>query len=116
LGRVEGIEGYHDITRYPDASQIPGLLLFRWDAPLFFANAELFNNGVLEVIGSAAMISQRTCTRDFAASSALTLPLLTARRVGQSCDTIPFITIWYSAAILLCAFIGAKLGPRLLRW
>jgi hypothetical protein len=31
-------------------------------------------------------------------------------------DTIPFITIWYSAAILLCAFIGAKLGPRLLRW
>jgi hypothetical protein len=31
-------------------------------------------------------------------------------------DTIPFITIWYSAAILLCAFIGAKLGPRVLRW
>jgi hypothetical protein len=31
-------------------------------------------------------------------------------------DTIPFITIWYSAAILLCAFIGAKLGFRLLRW
>jgi hypothetical protein len=31
-------------------------------------------------------------------------------------DTVPFITIWYSAAILLCAFIGAKLGPRLLRW
>jgi len=31
-------------------------------------------------------------------------------------DTIPFITIWYSAAILLCAFIGAQLGPRLLRW
>jgi hypothetical protein len=31
-------------------------------------------------------------------------------------DTIPFITIWYSAAIFLCAFIGAKLGPRLLRW
>lgn len=31
-------------------------------------------------------------------------------------DTIPFITIWYSGAILLCAFIGARLGPRLLRW
>jgi hypothetical protein len=31
-------------------------------------------------------------------------------------DTIPFITIWYSAAMLLCALIGAKLGPRLLRW
>jgi hypothetical protein len=31
-------------------------------------------------------------------------------------DTIPFITIWYSAAILLCTFIGTRLGPRLLRW
>jgi hypothetical protein len=31
-------------------------------------------------------------------------------------DTIPFITIWYSAAILLCALIGTKLGSRLLRW
>jgi hypothetical protein len=31
-------------------------------------------------------------------------------------DTIPFITIWYSAAILLCAFIGAQLGRRMLRW
>src|SRR4029453_5314258 len=42
LGHVDGVEGYHDITRYPDARLIPGLVLFRWDAPLFFANAELF--------------------------------------------------------------------------
>ena len=48
LGRVEGVEGYHDITRYTDARQIPGLVLFRWDAPLFFANAELFKRRVLE--------------------------------------------------------------------
>ena len=42
LGRVEGIRGYHDLKRYPDARQIPGLVLFRWDAPLFFANADTF--------------------------------------------------------------------------
>jgi MFS superfamily sulfate permease-like transporter len=47
LGRVEGVEGYHDVTRHPDARQLPGLVLFRWDAPLFFANAELFTNRVL---------------------------------------------------------------------
>jgi len=47
LGRAEGIKGYHDVTRYPDARQIPGLVLFRWDAPLFFANAELFKERVL---------------------------------------------------------------------
>lgn len=48
LGHVEGVEGYHDITRYPNARQTPGLLLFRWDAPLFFANAELFKGRVLD--------------------------------------------------------------------
>jgi len=53
LGRVEGVHGYHDITRYPDAALIPGLLLFRWDAPLFFANAELFCERVQAAIAAA---------------------------------------------------------------
>ena len=53
LGRVEGIRGYHDITRHPDARLVPGLVLFRWDAPLFFANAELFRTRVLEAIASS---------------------------------------------------------------
>src|SRR5262249_26269255 len=35
LGRVEGIRGYHDIARYPNARRVPGLVLFRWGAPLF---------------------------------------------------------------------------------
>jgi MFS superfamily sulfate permease-like transporter len=47
LGRATGVKGYHDITRYPEARQIPGLVLFRWDAPLFFANAEFFKEQVL---------------------------------------------------------------------
>ena len=50
LGRAEGVKGYHDITRYPDARRIPGLVLFRWDAPLFFANAELFSDRVHEAV------------------------------------------------------------------
>jgi MFS superfamily sulfate permease-like transporter len=53
LGRAEGVRGYHDITRYPDARQIPGLVLFRWDAPLFFANAELFKERVLDAAAQA---------------------------------------------------------------
>ena len=35
-------KGYHDIDRHPEAAQIPGLVLYRFDAPIFFANAELF--------------------------------------------------------------------------
>jgi high affinity sulfate transporter 1 len=50
LGRADGVKGYHDITRYPDARRIPGLVLFRWDAPLFFANAEFFKERALEAV------------------------------------------------------------------
>jgi high affinity sulfate transporter 1 len=53
LGRVERVKGYHDITRYPEARLIPGLVLFRWDAPLFFANAELFHERVLDAVASS---------------------------------------------------------------
>jgi high affinity sulfate transporter 1 len=53
LGRAEGVKGYHDITRYPQARQIPGLVLFRWDAPLFFANAEFFKERVLDAVAKS---------------------------------------------------------------
>jgi high affinity sulfate transporter 1 len=53
LGQAKGVRGYHDIQRYPDARLIPGLVLFRWDAPLFFANAELFNTRVLAAIAAS---------------------------------------------------------------
>jgi high affinity sulfate transporter 1 len=53
LGRADGVEGYHDLTRYPGARQIPGLVLFRWDAPLFFANAELFKDRALDAVAQA---------------------------------------------------------------
>ena len=53
LGRVDGVKGYHDITRYPAARVVPGLVLFRWDAPLFFANAELFRDRVLDAVAAS---------------------------------------------------------------
>ncbi len=54
LGRVDGLKGYHDVTRYPDARLVDGLILFRWDAPLFFANAEQFREQVEGAIAAAA--------------------------------------------------------------
>jgi high affinity sulfate transporter 1 len=53
LGRADGVKGYHDITRYPDARLIPGLVLFRWDAPLFFANAEFFKERALDAVAKS---------------------------------------------------------------
>ena len=53
LGRADDVKGYHDVTRYPDARRVPGLVLFRWDAPLFFANAEEFADEVRQAIASS---------------------------------------------------------------
>lgn len=53
LGRVDGIRGFHDIGRHPDARLVPGLVLLRWDAPLFFANAELFQQCVLKTLAQS---------------------------------------------------------------
>jgi MFS superfamily sulfate permease-like transporter len=46
LGRVEGLAGYHDVHSYPDAWHLPGLVIYRFDAPLFFANAKTFRDEV----------------------------------------------------------------------
>ncbi|HEY3728505.1 MAG TPA: sulfate permease [Solirubrobacteraceae bacterium] len=46
LGRVPGMPGHHDRQMYPDAEQLPGLVIFRFDAPLFFANARTFREQV----------------------------------------------------------------------
>jgi len=53
LGRVPNLRGYHDLKRYPNASLIDGLVLFRWDAPLFFANAELFQQRLMEAVNAS---------------------------------------------------------------
>lgn len=53
LGRIDGRKGYHDRDRHPEGRQVPGLVLFRFDAPLFFANADAFREGVLEAVGQA---------------------------------------------------------------
>lgn len=46
LGRVPGLRGYHDLSRYPNGERIPGVLILRFDAPLFFANGGIFDDFV----------------------------------------------------------------------
>jgi len=53
LGRADGVKGYHDLTRYPAARQVPGLVLYRFDAPLFFANAGVFRSRLLAAVREA---------------------------------------------------------------
>ncbi len=50
LGFVPGLPGMHDIADYPGTTQVPGLLLYRYDAPLFFADASNFRARALEAV------------------------------------------------------------------
>jgi high affinity sulfate transporter 1 len=53
LGYAPGVAGMHDIDDYPDARTVPGLVVYRYDAPLCFANAEDFTRRALASIDVA---------------------------------------------------------------
>jgi high affinity sulfate transporter 1 len=52
LGREDELKGYHDLERHPNARQVPGLLLYRFDAPLFFANAGYFRGRISDLVAT----------------------------------------------------------------
>ena len=53
LGKPEDVPGFHDIRHYPDAEQEPGLIILRWSAPLFFANANVFRDRIRRLVAEA---------------------------------------------------------------
>jgi SulP family sulfate permease len=54
LGQVPGLAGMHDVDDYPQAETIPGLVVYRYDAPLFFANAQDFRRRALAAAADSA--------------------------------------------------------------
>jgi len=52
LGKVEDLPGYHDVHSYPEAQRLPGLVVFRFDGPLFFANAQTFRDEIERIASS----------------------------------------------------------------
>lgn len=54
LGRVAGLRGYHDLSRYPDGERLPGIVIVRFDAPLFFANGAMFDDFVRSRVAAAS--------------------------------------------------------------
>ncbi len=53
LGRVKALRGYHDLSRYPEGERIPGVVIVRFDAPLFFANGGIFDDFVRSRVRAA---------------------------------------------------------------
>ena len=56
---MPGLAGMHDVDDYPQARTIPGLLVYRYDSPLFFANAEDFRRRALAAVDAAARTRSR---------------------------------------------------------
>jgi MFS superfamily sulfate permease-like transporter len=50
LGALDGGEGWHDVDMHPDAREIPGIVVYRWEAPLFFANAGTFRQQIRHLV------------------------------------------------------------------
>lgn len=53
LGSVGDVPGYHDLTRHPEGQRIPGLVIARFDAPLFFANGAVFTEHIRTLVANA---------------------------------------------------------------
>ncbi len=53
LGRVAALRGYHDLSRYPEGQRLPGIVIVRFDAPLFFANGAIFDDYVRSRVDAA---------------------------------------------------------------
>lgn len=53
LVRIPGVRGYHDVSRHPEGERIPGIVIVRFDAPLFFANGGMFDDYTRSVVASA---------------------------------------------------------------
>jgi high affinity sulfate transporter 1 len=49
LGQVGGLAGWHSVEEYPDAGELPGIVVYRWEAPLFFANCSAFRSQVRQI-------------------------------------------------------------------
>ena len=53
LGWMEGVDGQVELSRYPQASTLPGLMIYRFDAPLLFFNADYFKQRLLHLVDQA---------------------------------------------------------------
>ena len=53
LGSVGDVPGYHDLSRHPEGQRVPGLVIARFDAPLFFANGAVFTEHIRTLVANA---------------------------------------------------------------
>jgi high affinity sulfate transporter 1 len=88
LGQVKGLDGFHDIGDYPGSKTLDGLVVYRFDAPLFFANAEFFAKRVRALIAESRppvkwFILDAEAITDLDTTAASTLEAVVSELVAQ---------------------------------
>jgi MFS superfamily sulfate permease-like transporter len=79
LGQVDGVEGWHSLEGHPGAQVLPGIVVYRWEAPLFFANAGAFRAEVRRLVRElqpAWVVVQCEAITDIDVTAAATLQKL----------------------------------------
>jgi high affinity sulfate transporter 1 len=79
LGHIDGVDGWHSLDGHPDARPIPGVVVYRWEAPLFFANAGSFRAEVRRLVRAqhpAWVVVQCEAITDIDVTAAATLKQL----------------------------------------
>jgi high affinity sulfate transporter 1 len=79
LGLVEDLGGWHNVDRYPTAREIPGVVVYRWEAPLFFANCAAFRTQIRALVRTRQpswIVLQSQAVTDVDVSAAKMLELL----------------------------------------
>ena len=91
LGRVDSLDAWHRVDVYPHATQVPGVVVFRWEAPLFFANASRFSRAVLRLIaepGVRCVVVQCDAITDIDVTAADVLERLDAELERRGVDMV----------------------------
>ena len=86
LGRADGIEGWHSLDDFPEGEEIPGVVVYRWEAALFFANAGSFRRQVRHLArrpGCRWIVLQCEAITDIDVTAAATLEALDKELNGQ---------------------------------
>jgi MFS superfamily sulfate permease-like transporter len=88
LGRVAG-SGWHSVVAYPDAEQVGGIVVYRWEAPLFFANARAFREQIRLLVrerSPCAVVVQCEAITDVDVTGAQVLAQLDGELRGQGVE------------------------------
>ena len=93
LGKIAGEDTYRDVERYPEAETIPGLVIFRFDAELFFANANVFRDSARRLVAASepsatALLIDAEAIYDLDTSAADTLEELRAELASSGVELL----------------------------